>query len=79
MRQSPCVTFLRNMVKGENEIIIYLSKVDTRGSINVSIQNSSEKIDFGGHVHSQKFDEGSDVTLPYNLANISGHNDTTVD
>jgi hypothetical protein len=65
------------MGKWENETIIYLRKVDTRGLINVSIRNSSEKTDFGGHINSHKIDEASDVTLPSTLENTYGCEDTT--
>jgi hypothetical protein len=65
------------MVNGEIEAISYLSKVDTKGLINVVNKCFNGKIDIGGHVNFKKIVEGSDVTLPTNLAYTIGRDDTT--
>jgi hypothetical protein len=61
--------FLSNMGKGENKIASHLRKMD-KGGMKITLSgNPSERMDSQGKINFQKFDEGSDVTLPFSIAN----------
>jgi hypothetical protein len=57
------------MGKGENKIASHLRKMD-KGGIQITLSgNPIEGMDSQAKINFQKFDEGSDVTLPFSIAN----------